>query len=125
MVAPRRSAWSSSSSMTRPAPPPMTQPSRPLSNGRLARRGASFLVESAFHAADQLKGISDGVLPGRASGRDARVRTAEAKADGDMAGGEVREDRRNEKGADPAWPLLRSEEHTSELQSPLKLVCRL
>src|SRR6266849_5178195 len=48
ITAPRRLACSSSSRITTPAPSPSTKPSRSRSNGRLARVGSSFRVESAF-----------------------------------------------------------------------------
>src|SRR5574337_1126739 len=46
------------------------------------------------------------MITGGAGRRDARVRAAEAEADGDMAGGEVRKDRRNKERADPTGSLL-------------------
>src|SRR5918996_4107634 len=51
MGAPRCLAHESSSRITTPAPSPVTNPSRSRSNGRLARWGSAFLVESAFIAA--------------------------------------------------------------------------
>src|SRR5260370_985566 len=42
----------SDSRMTMPAPSPTTKPSRPASQGRLARAGSSLRVESAFMAAN-------------------------------------------------------------------------
>src|SRR5216684_3476664 len=50
MRAPRARAPSSSSRINTPAPSPTMKPSRSLSKGRLARCGASFLVESARSA---------------------------------------------------------------------------
>ena len=52
MDAPRLVANSSSSRMITPEPSPMTNPSRSLSNGRLARSGSSLRVESARIAAN-------------------------------------------------------------------------
>src|SRR5687768_3681466 len=52
MVAPRFFANSSSSSTRIPAPSPHTNPSRSLSNGRLARVGSSLRVDSARSAAN-------------------------------------------------------------------------
>ena len=46
-LAPRPSACSSASSTSTAAPSPRTKPSRSASNGRLARSGSSFRVESA------------------------------------------------------------------------------
>jgi len=51
MRAPRASAASRSSSTITPDPSPITKPSRSLSNGRLARSGASLRVERARMAA--------------------------------------------------------------------------
>src|SRR3954466_9303381 len=52
MVAPRFFAASSSSRIKIPAPSPTMKPSRPLSNGRLARAGSSLRVERARIAAN-------------------------------------------------------------------------
>src|SRR5918911_665873 len=100
--------------MTTPAPSPMTNPSRSLSQGREARSGVSLkLAESARAAAkpasprrliaasvpparhhdvgilqhDQPRRVADRVCAGRAGGDDRVVRTLEAVADGDVAGG--------------------------------------
>src|SRR5690348_18170817 len=65
--------------------------------------------------------------------RSERVRDAGVNLRGDRSGGEPTEERRREKNDVVRWRLRlrtwwradRSEEHTSELQSPVHLVCRL
>jgi len=65
MVAPRARACASVSRMRIAAPSPMTNPSRPASNGRLARAGSSFRVERALSEQNPAsdKGVIGASLP--------------------------------------------------------------
>ncbi len=55
---------------------------------------------------DQARGIADGMRAGRAGGDHRMVRTLEAVADRNMAGGQVDQAHRNEEGRDAARAVL-------------------
>mmetsp|Transcript_9581 Transcript_9581/g.31725 ORF Transcript_9581/g.31725 Transcript_9581/m.31725 type:complete len:264 (+) Transcript_9581:245-1036(+) len=65
MTAPRFFACAKLSITKTPAPSPITNPSRPLSHGRLAPCGSSFRLLSALHAMNPAKpiGVTDASVP--------------------------------------------------------------
>src|SRR6266480_7658769 len=111
IVAPRARARSHSSRITTAAPSPITKPSRSRSNGRLAVLGSSLRSDSAFMFAKLAS--ARGVIA--ASEPPATITSAWFV-------------RIRSKASPTEWPddaQARSEEHTSELQSHVNLVCRL
>ena len=117
--------------MITPAPSPSTNPSRPLSNGREARSGSSFLVDMAPHhreradvechdrglgaagdhhvgppGADHVDAVADRLGTGRARAHQ-RVRPGlGAELDADPAGRAVRHQHRDGVGRDALPALL-------------------
>src|SRR5690348_17889358 len=79
-----------------------------LFRSRLAYEGAADFYDRALHALEEL----DDELPDRA---DRQAELLVARCEALLAAGDV----------SSAAGAVRSEEHTSELQSPVHLVCRL
>ena len=75
-----------------------------------ARLGAARHHDVRIAPQDQVRGVADGVRPGRARGHHRVIGAAKAVADGDVARGQVDQARRDEERAEPPRPLLGHED---------------
>ena len=85
---------------------------KPVESARAAAKPATPSRQTAASAPpaifpfDQAGGVADGVRPARAGGDHRVVRSLEAVADRDLAGGQVDQGGGDEEGADPARPSV-------------------